>query len=217
MDIYNPIEPQTEEHVGGFFTKKRSLILIVLALILVIEAIWAFRFLSSQGKNPIENITSIVPKENIARLSIEPQSVTTTVGEQFTVSVSADLAGREINGLDAIIQYDPTYLEVVDSNLETDGIQVENGDMFDSLLYNNVDNQAGIISVTASRISPETPPVSVNGILSVISFQALKQGNTKIEFVFDPTTTSTSNVTEAKTSENILTTVSNADVIVNPQ
>lgn len=188
--------------------RKRTLILIVLAMILVIEAVWAFRFLSSQGKGPIESITSVIPPETIATMSIDPSEVTVSQGSQFTSSISVDLGGREVNGMDAIIKYDPQFLEVVEST---------NGDLFENLLVNEIDSENSTISITASRLSPETPPININGILAVINFQAISPGNTQIEIIFDKNQTNTSNVTEAVTSDNILTTVSNAQVTIAPQ
>lgn len=192
----------------GFFTRKKTVIFILLAIILVVEAVWAFRFLSSQGKGPIESITSVIPQETIATMSIDPSQVTVAVGSQFTSSISVDVARREVNGMDAVIKYDSQFLEVVES---------ANGDLFENLLVNEIDSDNGTISITASRLSPETPPININGILAVINFQALTAGSTQIEIVFDPNQTSNSNVTEAVTSDNILTTVSNAQVTIAPQ
>lgn len=141
-------------------------------------------------------------------MSVDPSEVTVTVESQFTSSISVDLAGREVNGMDAIIKYDPQLLEVLES---------ASGDLFENLLVNEIDTENGTISITASRLSKDSPPISVNGILSVITFQALQPGITTVDIVFDPQTTSTSNVTEAGTSDNILTTVHNAQVTITSQ
>ena len=200
---------------NGFFTRKKTIILIVLAIFLVIESIWAFNFLSSRSDRENTQIR-LIPEQSIASLTLNPQNVSIGVGEQFTTVVSANLGGREVNGIDAVINYDPQLIEVIDSDILTPGIQIANGDLFSTLLFNEIDVETGTITITASRISPGIPPLTVNGILAAITFQALSPGQAEIQFEFDPTTTSTSNVTEAKTSENILTTVSNATITITP-
>lgn len=215
-DFNQTIQNQEESH--GFFTRKKTIILIVLGVILAIEALWAFNVLSSK-KSPGTTTLSLIPElpsKQIAVLSVEPIAVNTLVGEQFTQVISVDLGEREVNGIDAVILFDPNLLQVVDSDVETPGIQTANGDLFPSLLFNDVDNQEGVVTITASRISPETPVLSVNGILAAITFEAINPGETSIEIVSDTSSTSTSNVTEAKTSENILTTVVNATITIAP-
>lgn len=204
------LESQTdmESPPASFLAKNKKIILLVLALILVVESIWAISFIRSTKKT----VQPGKPRVKIASLSLEPNLTEAVVSQEFTVYVQVDTTSREINGIDSIILYDPEFLEVVDSDNQTPGTQVTPGDLFGNLLVNETDPTVGKIVLTASRLSKNTEASSGKGTVALITFIPKRSGETDLTILFDPERTDTSNVTEAKTSNNILTTVADAKV-----
>lgn len=199
-----PIEPS-----NNIFKRHKKLIFIILAIILLGEFFWAISFIKTSSlkkEKKIETPTQsqIVPKESIASLTIDPQNVETTVGQQFTININVDTLNHSINGVDTVISFDPEILTVIG--------EVKNGDLFNSLLIKDVKNNVGKINITASKLSPTAQNISGKGTLATVNFKALKFGETQIKIIFDPNRTDTSNIVESKTSKNILTTVSNATI-----
>lgn len=197
-----------------FIVNNKKVLLIVLGVILVLEVIWASSFIKSSKKvqtttqMPTATSTISLPKEKIASLSLEPATTSIKIGEQVSLSINVDTNGRSVDGIDTVLTYDPLYLEAV--------VPVANGDLFNSLLVNDVDAQNGKITLTGSRISLSSNPVTSQGTFATLTFTARKEGKTEVKFIFDPTKTNTSNVTESKTSSNILTTTNDATIQITP-
>lgn len=208
--------PKPNFNLQEFFNKNKKIILVVLAILLVLESLWAISFIKGTTKTTTSKTTTPEkPKQKIASITLDPANSETKVGQELTVKINVDTNNREVNGVDAVIKYDPQFLEVVDSENQTPSIQVQNGGLFDTLLINDVNPVEGTINITASRISPDQKPVSGKGTLALVTFIAKQEGATRLVTVFDYTKTNTSNVMEAKTSNNILTTVSDASVKIN--
>ena len=84
-------------------------------------------------------------------IAISPLTTTTWVSSTFTVDIKFDTGTETADTLDAYIDFDPTYLEVVDeSGTPTDRIEL-NTDVFSSATFNSVDNAAGEINFSASK------------------------------------------------------------------
>ena len=84
-------------------------------------------------------------------IAIFPLTTTTWVSSTFTVDIKFDTGTETADTLDAYIDFDPTYLEVVDeSGTPTDRIEL-NTDVFSSATFNSVDNAVGQINFSASR------------------------------------------------------------------
>lgn len=204
--------------IGIMIYKYKKYFLPALIVVLVLEGIWAVIYIKSAKitTNPatVRKISPTPVKilEKIGSLSLDPVKIETKVTEQFTVKIIADTNGRELNGIDAQILYDPKMLTVVDSDNQTPGVQAENGELFNSLLINSADPVEGKINLTGSRLSKATKTISGKGTFALISFIAQKAGTTKIKINFDPGKTNTSNMAESGTSKNILTNVSDCEI-----
>lgn len=206
--------PETQPITQSRFNRGKKIILIVLAIFLVLESLWAISFIKGTAKTTPTSKTTTPekPKQKIASITLDPASTETKIGQQFIVKVNVDTNNRTVNGVDAVIDYDPEFLEVVDQDDQTPGVQAKAGDLFDKLLVNDVNPVDGMINLTASIISPDAKPVSGKGTLASITFVPKQEGATRLVTVFDYTKTNTSNVMEAKTSKNILTNVSDATI-----
>lgn len=200
----------------GILRRNSKILLVGLAIIIVLESIWAISYIKSSQtiKLPIVTKLSQKPKEKIASLTLKPQTVQTSIGQSFEISIVADMSNRTVNGIDAVIKYDGQMLELTDNSDELPGIQAVTGDLFQTLLVNSADPVEGKITLTGSRISTTQEPIKGTGTFARITFSPKQAGNTVVEILFDPDKTNLSNITEAKTSKNILTHTSNAQITI---
>lgn len=187
-------------------------VFIILIIIILLELLWVISFIVLS-----KNTNSIIPvklkaKEEIASFSFALDSKAIIRGTPFKTEIILNTKDRQVNGVDALILYDPQMLTVVDSIETVPAIQVANGDLFPSLLVNHVDQETGRITLTASRLNKQTSPVTGLGTLAIITFTAQQVGNTTLSFLFDDAQTNTSNVIEAETSKNILTHVQDVQI-----
>jgi hypothetical protein len=196
--------------------KKHRMVIIVLAVILTIEAIWAIKYTQSVNTkpNPETKILSpsLTPKPQIALMRLDPVQANAKMAKPFNLDIVIETKGRDINGVDAQIIYDPLMLSVVDQNTNQTGIQVKNGSIYDKLLINKVDPVIGKINLTASRLNKEIKPFNGSAVFATLVFQPKKEGSTLIRINYEEGKTNTSNITESKTSNNILTDTQNATV-----
>ncbi len=192
--------------------KNKKLLIVLLVLVLSVESLWAVGFIRKNNKTINFSPAKLLPKKDMGRLSLTPGRIETKSGEQFSLGVIVDPKNYQINGVDAVIQYDPNVLTVVDADNQKPQVQVAQGDLFPTLLINSVDPLEGIITLTASRLSKDTPAINTSGSLANITFISQISGTTQVRILFDPNTSSTSNIMQADTSNNILTDVDHATI-----
>ncbi len=93
--------------------------------------------------------------------------------------------GSNFYGVEFFMTYDPAVLQVVDADPATDGVQIALGDLFPPEQYavgvNRVDTEAGLISFGVARRSP-APPVNGDGVLAVITWEAVGEGTSDLDF-----------------------------------
>lgn len=210
------IKKEENMEVPKHVIKHKKLVLLCLAIVILIESFWAFSYIKSANMIKLPLITQLMekPKEKIASMSLTPSNIQAKVGENFEISVDVDMLNRTVNGIDAVIKYDPQMLEVVDADNDASGTQVSTGTIFNTLLINSVDPLEGKIFVTGSRISTTDEPVNGVGTIAKISLVSLQAGNTTLEILYDPQKSNLSNVTESKTSKNILTHINNVQITI---
>ena len=86
------------------------------------------------------------------------------------------------------VHFDPTVLQVkdMDPRSSAPGVQVRVGEFLDPanqfVVVNQVDNEAGIIELAVTQTHPAVAQ-SGSGVLSTISFEAIGEGRSAIEFV----------------------------------
>jgi hypothetical protein len=87
-----------------------------------------------------------------------------------------DLAGAEVH-----LTYDPALLEVVDSDAETDGVQIAHGDFMspEFVVQNTADGAAGTVDYAIALMSLENA-ASGDGVLARVTFRGLSKGKTTI-------------------------------------
>lgn len=91
------------------------------------------------------------------RVFLSRPQVTVGVGQSFQVDLRMDTYNREVDTLDAYLDFDPAALEVIDAagNLAT-SMTMPSG-VFDSATINRVNNTAGQINLSASKYEAPFP------------------------------------------------------------
>jgi len=99
-------------------------------------------------------------------LFLYPDPATTMVNRTFTVDIMADTGAGTADTVDAYIDFDPDYLEVVDaSGMPASSIE-PNTEMFDFVTFNTTDNTAGQINFSATKLDG-----SLTGIFTAASIR----------------------------------------------
>lgn len=104
------------------------------------------------------------------------------VGSVFTVRVQLD----DVTGLvgdQVAIAYNPSVLQVQDSDPNNAGVQVALGSFLkpDFVAQNSVDADRGQVKFSALQLPP-SQPVSGSGVLATITFQAKTSGPSPLTF-----------------------------------
>jgi len=188
--------------------KKIIIVLFTLSLLLV-----GIIYLRNRGKQQLNNLSGqkelIQPKEVTEE---NPNSMSLVspgrpkIGSAFSVDVNFTTDNANIFGADAVLLYDPEYLEADKNSLEK-------GDFFIEYPRMTVDEKNGIIKVTAYNSGASTP---LNAPLNFfkVNFTAVKAGATEVNFDYLPGATNTTTLVESETSRNILGSVNNLKLTI---
>lgn len=150
-----------------------------------------------------------------ATLLLSPETGTFAVGEKVTMQVLLDTKGLEVSQVDFKLQYDPSYLEVQDSDLTKTGLQIKDGDLFEVLLSSSpVNTTTGMIQYSKLALSESKyyKTTGTPGKVATIDFKALKAGSTEI--AFQTTDGVSTKVYRATDDSQVLGEVTNADITI---
>jgi hypothetical protein len=115
-------------------------------------------------------------------LKIAPQALKVKVGEEATIDVALEKVS-ELYGAQLHIKFDPEVLEVVDADLDQEGVQVEPGTLPipDFVVQNVVDNQNGTIDYALTQLPPSEPGEG-DGVVARVTFRAKKAAVSQVQF-----------------------------------
>jgi len=138
-------------------------------------------------------------------------------GEILVLPVILNTAGNDVFAVDAVIRFDPQFLEVLDLDPELPGVQVTPGVIFPRYFALGADNEKGEVRLSGSSFSGRVADVGQSfsgaGILGSISFRAKNRGTTKVYFDFQEGRTVDSNVVGGPDQErDLLETVGSANL-----
>lgn len=187
-------------------------IFIVVAVVIVAELVWVYRSLGPIA--PVVPAPKVLPQTTKAvsspsTISLKTSTSLVKVGERVVVSV--DMASsKATDGTDLVILYDPKLLSVV----PVAGKQV----MKVNSLYSDypVNSDDGNGRITVSGISTQSGGVVPKGVFGTLTFQAKGAGVAKISLDFTPDSTTDSNIIEARSANDILSSVENLEVRITP-
>lgn len=137
-----------------------------------------------------------------AALLLSPTQETVILGETFEVSILLETGEAKIDGVDAVLRYNPGVLKVV---------KLEKGGLFEEYVYEKVDEVKGEIHLSGVTFDPR----SKTGTFGTILFEPLREGITTVFFDFTPGSTEDSNVALTGSSgTDILKKVGNARYVI---
>jgi len=150
-------------------------------------------------KQTSQSLTTKATIEN-ATLSFSPATgeYMFVAGTSYPVGILVDSAGKNIDGVDVVINFDPTKVQVEGSSLSTTTV-------FEQYPVNTVDNVKGIVKLSGLTFS--TKPVT--GIVATFRFQPLAKGEVNFTFNFISGATTDSNIADNTTAKDILGSVEN--------
>lgn len=135
-----------------------------------------------------------------ATFSLSPVSGNFTTGQTFDVAVNLNTGGAEVVGVDLILLFDQTKLQVV---------EVINGSIFQQYLGESINNVNGIYQISALSSTAQNL-FSGTGTVITLRFKVYSPGTAEVIFDFSEGSTVDSNVAEYTTQTDYLIGVTNA-------
>jgi fibronectin type 3 domain-containing protein len=127
--------------------------------------------------------TQLAQVTPLATMSVSPLSASHSVNDTFQVSVSINTSGQSAYGVDINkLRFNPSVLQVVDSDANTSGVQISAGSLMPLTILNSVDNTAG--TVQFSQLASPGSTYSGTGTLATITFRVVSAGSSSLNFDF---------------------------------
>jgi hypothetical protein len=161
--------------------EKNIMKLRYIAAIVFIAVLGYLLFISLQGGGGTSQ-----PKPPAATLLLKPDKGTHTVGQTWPVEIWLDTNTLSVDGVDVILQFDPSILRVVDKSIDT------NGGIFSMVPMNVVDNEKGKIMFSAVVRPGEQ--YKGKGKIGAITLEGRTAGLASMSFVSEPDSTIDTNV-----------------------
>jgi hypothetical protein len=139
-----------------------------------------------------------------AALEFSKTQVSASLGEELDVDVTIDTQSKAVAGADAVILYNPQYIEVV---------SVDPGDVFADYPARFYDNTNGKIMVSGI-VSSKHNLYRGRGVMARIRFRTKAMGASQITFQYTPGDTTDSNVASMSEPGDILTSVNSISLAV---
>jgi hypothetical protein len=159
----------------------------------------------------VGKISNTAEAQATATLTLSPTSASVAVNQTFTVNVNLNTAGAPVDGVDIyMLRFNPTVLQVVDSNGGVAGIQIAPGALMSNTAINTVDNSAGTIQFSQSTSGGSS--FTGSGVLATITFRGNAGGSSTVNFDFSVGSTSDTNA--AYQGVDRLSSVTNANFTV---
>ncbi len=149
-------------------------------------------------------------KVSSASFDFNPATTSFPASCDQSVNVFVDATGQSSNGADLEVIYDPTQIEILDSDPDRAGIQVKNGNAYDLYVYNQVTEATGRIKVAGASF---TSALTSRKLFATIEFRS-KPGATFVNLQvrtdgFGSTVSLDSNIADSNTNLDILSSVTN--------
>ena len=188
--------------------KKKQEIFIVLISILVVLIlgllIWAIQ------------IKKILPRAaQTATLALSPSSGNLIINQNTNINVVLNTSGNTTDGVDIMIRYSPTYLDIVDQDAGTAGIQIKPGTIYPNYVGNSVDTVNGVIKLSGF-INPTDAGYNGTATFATIVVKGKATvASTSLQFNFvSGQTQDNTNVIEHVTGNDVLLSVTNGSYAV---
>ncbi len=144
--------------------------------------------------------------ERKAILSLSSQKKENKIGQIFSVEILLDTKDFEIDGVDVFLKYDPKMLEISGK----EGSRIRVGNVFKNFMGSEINKETGLIKFSA--LSEPKEKFQGQGKIATINFKSLKEGMTRISFIFERGLTTDSNV--SRKGEDVLLDVINGEYTI---
>ena len=121
-----------------------------------------------------------------SKMLLEPNSINIAEGDTFNIKIIIDTEGKGVYGASSIINFDPKYLQVLSIDYQNKVFGI-----YPAAIPGNDEGKIQISGITASV----NKPYSGSGTFAIVTFQAIGQGSTNLDFDFTPGQTNDSNAT----------------------
>ncbi|MBC7264087.1 MAG: carboxypeptidase regulatory-like domain-containing protein [Chloroflexi bacterium] len=134
----------------------------------------------------VPSVMTMAASPEPARVFLDPAWTRVEMGEFITINVKIENASN-LYGTEFEIAFEPTVLQVVDSDAAVEGVQITPGPFVDLgpdqsyIGPNNADNAAGRILFVATR-SGSAEPGQGDGTLASITFWVVNEGSSALTF-----------------------------------
>lgn len=139
--------------------------------------------------------------EEKAQLWLLPTKLNLKQGEETEIRVFLISRVSEVGGVDLVLKYDPSFLEIV-------GNTIKPGTIFDYYRDRLVDNRRGIIRLSSSG------KFKGEGTFATFMIKAAKKGEGKIEIISPKTSPDSAVVWDAEEKTNILEATYNLSFVI---
>lgn len=147
--------------------KQRNLLTALLFAVVLLEISWAVNTLHQKAPTSAE----VLPLQ--ASLELSPSEGTFITGENFEVQIVLEAEDTTAtDGVDVLVTFDPTLLEVLD---------VSSTDFYPQRLLNTIDNEKRTIRLALAN-TPDRNEIKGGGIIATITFKPLQAGEAEVSF-----------------------------------
>jgi|GEM_PF-3621967 len=119
------------------------------------------------------DIRGLAGENRAAIMFLDPPQAEVPVGEELVLKVYLNTEGREVEGADVALNYDPTYLELI-------GNTIDPGVILETYTGRSVDNRKGTAFIRALGGTYQ----GVRGKLAEVRFRAKEAGATQVSLFF---------------------------------
>lgn len=180
-----------------------KIIFVILGIVILVELVYAAKILTQPTPPPISKTASSVKTEE--KLFLIATKTVYKVDELIPVSVRIDSRAHLISGADLIVNFDPKVIEVTPE-------AIIKGSFFSEYPMLAVDKNKGMIAI--SGVTKFAGGIKGVGLFARLNLKAKTPGKVSLTIAFNKGSTTDSNLVAANTSEDILESVGNLDLII---
>jgi LysM repeat protein len=132
---------------------------------------------------PLNPAGAAITQNGEAVVRFEPSAPQMEPGATQAIEIRIDNVA-DLTAADVQLQFDPAVLQVQDADPGKEGFQIQPGNFPapDFVVSNVATNTTGLVQYAVVQVPP-SQPVNGNGVLAVITFQAIAQGTSNLLFV----------------------------------
>lgn len=194
---------------AGFFRNNKLKLVMALIVLVILAVIFGGRSLFSPSGSGGFNI--LAPRVNgltESNLSLVPDKASYRAGDQVMVNVKLYTGGYTTDSTDLVVKYDPAFLAPSEKGFALAG------DIYSEYPAMQIDKSEGLIGISGITVPGATRNFNTVGIFATLYFTAVKDGQTQIGVEFVKDETSDSNVVLTGSTQDILGSVGNADILI---